>query len=86
MLFREHLSHYKIPTPTRVDSKRLQRNAFYVFCFSFQINYIYYTLHHHTLAHIYSYGEMYKIHHPTDNQIPDIFADNPDYCLRCLVD
>jgi hypothetical protein len=86
MLFRENVSHDKIRTPTCVDSKRLQRNEFDVFYFSFQISYPYYTLHHHTLTHIYSYGAMYKIHHPTDNQICAIFADNADYFLCCMVD
>ena len=98
MLFRENVSHDKIPTPTRVDSKRLQRNEFDVFYFSFQISCPYYALHHprtysiYVLAspyldsYIYSYGAMYKIHHPTDNQICAIFADNPDYFHRCMVD
>ena len=86
ILFRENVSHDKIPTPTCVDSKRLQRNEFYVFCFSFQISYPYYTLHHHTLTHIYSYGAMYTNHHPTDNQIRAIFSNNPDYYCYCLVD
>jgi hypothetical protein len=57
--------------------QRLQRNKFHVFYFLFQISYPYYTLHHHTLTHIYSHGAMYKMHHPTDNQICAIFADNP---------
>ena len=51
-----------------------------------QGRFLYTSLHHHTLTHIYSYGAMYKIHHPTDNRICAIFAENPDYFHRCMVD